>query len=184
MEISICSFTDPSTTIWLLQNFYLLSPTPGLPFYAFYFECCERYLADSLASILFLWRVYDEFNSRLLSSLQWATTENPECLRLSVAALNLSHMGKFKGSARFIWFCHFPAAAVVSNSVLSTCKFLSEVQLPLSLCSFVFSFLYYEFMFLGLCGKSLRPDLGCGLLEKISVSFYQDLGTTSNLCLL
>ena len=122
MEISVCSFTDPNTTIWLLQNFYLLSPTPGLLLYAFYFECCERYLADSLASILFLWRVYNEFNSRLLSSLQWATTENHECLRLSMTALNLSHMGKFKGSARFIWFCHFPAAVVVSNSVLSTWK--------------------------------------------------------------
>lgn len=122
MEISICSFTDPNTTIWLLQNFYVLSPIPGLLLYAFYVECCERYLADSLASILFLWWVYDEFNSRLLSSLQWATTENPECLRLSMAALNLSHMGKFKGSARFVWFCHFPAAVVVSNSVLSTCK--------------------------------------------------------------
>ena len=37
----------------------------------------------------------------------------------NMAALSLSHMGKFKGSARFIRFCRFPAALVVSNSVLS-----------------------------------------------------------------
>lgn len=87
----------------------------------FILSVVKDYLADSLASTLVLWRVYDEFNCRLLSSLQWATTENPGCLRQH-GCLSLSHMGKLKGSARFIRFCRFPAALVVSNSVLSAFK--------------------------------------------------------------